>query len=117
MTRTSETAATSFAWVRALRAAALLFNREVCRYVLACRADLPAAHRSHLERVSKCAWDEACDLYSADVWEHFEIDEVELRRRALNVARLRQAGRAEEAAEGEREALRRALSSARESVV
>ena len=114
MRRTEETAETSFAWVKALRAAALLLNREVCRYVLACRADLEPEHRRYLERVSRRAWDEAYELYDAGVWEHFEIDEVELRRRALVVASLRQTGRVEEAAEEEREALRRAISSTRE---
>jgi hypothetical protein len=116
MRRTADTQETSFAWVKALRAAALILNREVCRYVLACRADLDPGHRGYLQRVSQRAWHEASDLYSADVWEHFEIDEVELKRRALKVARLRQAGRLEEAAEEEREALRRALSSVRETV-
>ena len=116
MRRTEETAETSFAWVKALRAAALLLNREVCRYVLACRADLEPGHRRYLERISRRAWVEASDLYSDDVWEHFEIDEVELRRRALLVASLRQSGRVAEAAEEEREALRRAITSTRETV-
>ena len=48
----------------------------------------------------------------APVWAYFEIDEAELRRRALNLARLRMAGQLTEAAEAEREALRRALSAA-----
>ena len=87
-------------------------NREVCRYVLACRADLPAGHRSYLERLSLRAWDEAYTLYGPEVWAYFEIDEAELRRRALNLARLRMAGQLTEAAEAEREALRRALSAA-----
>lgn len=112
MRRSADTVETSLAWARAVRAAALLLNREVCRYVMACRADLPPGHRSYLERVSLRAWSEACELYGPEVWEHFEIDEAELRRRALNLAQLRMTGRLAEAAEAEREALRRALSAA-----
>jgi hypothetical protein len=112
MRRSQDTVQTSLAWTRALRAAALLLNREVCRYVMACRSDMPSAQRAHLEHLSHRAWDEACALYSSEVWQHFEIDEAELRRRALNLARLRMAGRIAEAAEAEREALRRALSAA-----
>ena len=51
-------------------------------------------------------------MYSSEVWHYFEIDEAEFRRRALSLARLRMAGRVVEAAEAEREALRRALSAA-----
>ena len=40
MRRSEDTVETSLAWARALRAAALLLNREVCRYVMACRARL-----------------------------------------------------------------------------
>ena len=112
MRRSKDTVQTSLAWARTLRAAALLLNREVCRYVLACRADLPDAQRFHLEQASQRAWDEACSLYSPEVWLYFEIDEAELHRRALRLARLRMAGRITEAAEAEREALRRALSAA-----
>jgi hypothetical protein len=112
MRRSQDTVQTSLAWARALRAAALLLNREVCRYVMACRADLPAEHRRCLERLSLRAWDEACSLYSSEVWQYFEIDEAELRRRALNLAQLRMTGRIAEAIEAEREALRRALSAA-----
>ena len=112
MRRSEDTVQTLLAWARALRAAALLLNREVCRYVLACRADLPAGHRSYLERLSLRAWDEAYTLYGPEVWAYFEIDEAELRRRALNLARLRMTGQLAEAAEAEREALRRALSAA-----
>src|SRR5215831_13250398 len=88
MRRSEDTVQTSLAWAKALRAAALLLNREVCRYVMACRADLPAAHRRHLERLSWRAWKEASALYGPNVWPYFEIDETELRRRALNLARL-----------------------------
>jgi hypothetical protein len=112
MRRSEDTVQTSLAWARALRAAALLLNREVCRYVMACRADLSSAQRVHLERLSQRAWDEACSLYSSEIWQYFEIDEAELRRRALSLARLRMSGRIAEAAEAEREALRRALSAA-----
>ena len=112
MRRSQDTVQTSLAWVKALRAAALLLNREVCRYVIACRADLPSAQRAHLERLSLRAWDEAIALYGPEVWQHFEIDEAELRRRALNLAKLRMAGRIAEAIEAEREALRRSLSAA-----
>jgi hypothetical protein len=112
MRRSQDTLETSLAWTRALRAAALLLNREVCRYVMACRADLPAEHRRHLERASWRAWKEASALYGPKVWPYFEIDETELRRRALNLARLRMTGRIAEANEAEREALRRALSAA-----
>ena len=112
MRRSQDTVQTSLAWARALRAAALLLNREVCRYVMACRADLSADHRRHLMNLSARSWDEACDLYSADIWDLFEIDEVELRRRAPQLARLRMAGRVADAAAAEREALRRALSAA-----
>lgn len=112
MRRSADTVETSLAWARALRAAALLLNREVCRYVMACRADLPSAMRAHLQRLSQQAWDEACSLYSSEIWQYFEIDEAELRRRALSLAQLRMAGRIVEAAEEEREALRRALSAA-----
>jgi hypothetical protein len=115
MRRTAETAETSFAWVKALKAATLLLNREVCRYVLACRAHLTSTHRAYMERLSRRAWMEAEQLYSCDVWERFDIDEVELRRRALVIASLRQTGRLEEAAEEEREALRRSISVARET--
>ena len=110
MRGTDEKVRKSVAWVRALRAAALLLNREVCRYILACRADLPADHRDHLEDVSRRAWDEAFALYNSGVWLHFEIDEPELHRRALALSRLRMTGRLEEAAQAEREALRRVLS-------
>lgn len=55
---------------------------------------------------------EAFSLYSPEVWERFEIDELELRRRAVGLARLRMTGRLAEAAEAEREALRQALSAA-----
>ena len=110
MRRSMNTVETSLAWARALRAAALLLNREVCRYVMACRADLTAEHRRHLMNLSERCWDEASDLYSTDIWDHFEIDEVELRRRAPQLARLRMAGRVDDAAAAEREALRRALS-------
>jgi len=103
---------TSLAWVRALRAAALLLNREVCRHVLACRADLPAAQRLRLERICRCAWEEASSLYSPEIWERFEIDEVEIQRRATGLARLRMAGRLAEARQAEQEALRRSLSAA-----
>ena len=112
MRRTEDTVQTSLAWARALRAAALLLNRDVCRYVMACRADLPSAQRVHLERLSREAWEEAYALYSSEVWQYFEIDEAELRRRALSLAHLRMTGRVVEAAEAEREALRRALSAA-----
>ena len=112
MRRSEDTVETSLAWVRALRAAALLLNRGVCRYVLACRADLTEAQKLRLEQVSQSAWDEACSLYSPEVWPYFEIDEAELHRRALRLAHLRMAGRIAEAAEAEREALRRALSAA-----
>lgn len=112
MRRSEDTVQTSLAWVRTLRAAALLLNREVCRYVLACRADLPDAQRSHLEQIAQRAWNEACSLYSPEVWQYFEIDEPELHRRALHLAQLRMTGRVAEAAEAEREALRRALSAA-----
>jgi hypothetical protein len=79
---------TSLAWVCALRAAALLLNREVCRHVLARRADLSPAHRAHLERACLGAWDEANSLYGPDVW-GAEIDEVELKRRATGLATLK----------------------------
>ena len=110
MARLDERVRKSAAWARALRAAALLLNREVCRYVLACRADLPSDHRTHLEHASQRAWDEAFSLYNSGVWLHFEIDEPELHRRALGLSRLRMTGRLAEAAEAEREALRRVLS-------
>jgi hypothetical protein len=58
------------------------------------------------------AWQEANSLYSPEIWEAFEIDEPELHRRAAGLARLRMAGRLIEAAEAEREALRRILSAA-----
>ena len=103
---------TSLAWVSALRAAALLLNREVCRHVLARRADLSPAHRVHLERACLGAWEEASSLYGPDVWERFEIDEVEIKRRATGLATLRMAGRLAEARQAEREALRRSLSAA-----
>jgi len=112
MRRTDEKVRKSIAWVRALRAAALLLNREVCRYILACRADLAEDHKQHLEDLSQRAWEEAFALYNSGVWLHFEIDEPELHRRALALSRLRMSGRLEEAAETEREALRRVLSAA-----
>ena len=102
----------SRAWVRALRAAALLLNREVCRYVLACRADLPASQRARLECACLTAWKEANFLYSPDIWQYFAIDEPEIHRRAAGLARLRMAGRLDEAFEVERDTLRRALSAA-----
>jgi hypothetical protein len=112
MRRSEDTVKVSLAWARALRAAALLLNREVCRHILACRADLPATQRARLERISVSAWTEAASLYDPDVWQYFEIDEVELVRRAAGLARLRMSGRLVEAADVEREALRRALSAA-----
>lgn len=112
MRRSADTVETSLAWVRALRAAALLLNREVCRHVLACRANLSVAQRERLERIALLAWQEAAFLYDPDVWKHFEIDELELARRAVGLARLRMSGRLEEAADVEREALRRSLSAA-----
>lgn len=107
-----ERRAKSWAWARALRAAALLLNAEVCRHVLARRADLPDWQRKRLENASRQAWLEASELYSPPVWEHFEIDEPELHRRAVALAGLRITRRLAEAAEAEREALRRALSAA-----
>lgn len=102
----------SRAWVRALRAAALLLNREVCRHILACRADLSACQRALLECACLTAWKEATFLYSPEVWQYFEIDEPEIHRRAAGLARLRMAGRLDEAVEVERDTLRRALSAA-----
>jgi hypothetical protein len=107
-----DTASTSRAWVQALRAAALLLNSEVCRQVRARRADLPEAQRDQLDEMSQQAWREAFGLYPQEVWERFEIDEPELRRRAVDLARLRIEGRLAEAAEAWREALRRALRAA-----
>jgi hypothetical protein len=112
MRRSEDTLQTSLAWVRALRAAALLLNSEVCRYVMACRADLSPARRGHLQQASRQAWKEAYSLYSQDIWQYFQIDEPELHRRALSLARLRMTGRVSEALEAEREALRRVLSAA-----
>ncbi len=112
MRRSRDTVETSAAWARAARAAALLLNREVCRHVLACRADLCATQKANLERMSVSAWQEASALYDPGVWQYFEIDEVEIARRAAGLARLRMAGRLLEAAEAEREALRRVLSAA-----
>jgi hypothetical protein len=112
MRRSRDTMQTSLAWASALRAAALLLNREVCRYLMVWRTDLPESQRSHMENLSRAAWEEAFSLYSQDVWRYFEIDEPELARHAPGVARFRMAGRIAEAAEAEREALRRALSAA-----
>ena len=112
MKHSRDTMQTSLAWARTLRAAALLLNKEVCRYLLVCRPDMPESQRDLLQLLSRLAWNEASDLYSPDMWEYFEIDEAELSRRAAAVARFRMAGRVTEAAEAEREALRRALSAA-----
>ena len=107
MDRLRDTASISRAWAQALRAAALLLNAEVGRQVRARRAGLSEAQRDQLDETSQQAWSEAFGLYPPEVWERFEIDEPELRRRAVDVARLRMAGRIAEAAEAEREALRR----------
>lgn len=107
-----EREAESWARARAQRAAALLLNAVVCRHVLARRADLPDSQKTRLENASRQAWLEASELYSPPVWEHFEIDEPELHRRAVALAGLRISRRLADATAAEREALRRALSAA-----
>lgn len=109
---TNRTEEPSRAWAAALRAATLLLEAEVCRHVLACRADLSEAQRERLRDASRRAWQEALDLYSPELWERFEIDEPGLRRKAVGLARLRIGGRPAAALRLSREALREALSAA-----
>lgn len=107
-----ETGAMSQKWAEALRAATLVLEAEVCRQIVARRADLPEGQRERLEDASRRALLEALEIYTPLVWERFEIDEPELHRKAVALAGLRIQGRMREAAEAVRNVLRRALAAA-----
>jgi hypothetical protein len=95
---------------RATRAAALLLNYHVCRFLVACRADLSFFHGQVLRSLSRGARAEALDLYDDFLRCFFEIDERDLRRAAVGLARLRMLGQPAEALLLEQEVLSRAVS-------
>ncbi len=95
---------------RATRAAALLLNHHVCRFLVACRADLSFFHVQVLRSLARCALAEGLRLYSASLRRSFEIDERDLRRAAVGLARLRMLGQPAQAQILEQEILSRAVS-------
>lgn len=84
---------------KATRAAALLLNYHVCRFLVACRADLSFFHGQVLRSLSRCARAEGLRPYSAS-----------LRRSAVGLARLRMLGQPADAQVLEQEVLSRAVS-------
>lgn len=95
---------------RATRAAALLLNYHVCRFLVACRADLSFFHGQVLRSLSSWARTEALGLYDDLLRGSIEIDERDLRRAAVGLARLRMLGQPAAALLLEREVLSRAVS-------
>lgn len=95
---------------KATRAAALLLNYHVCRFLVACRADLSFFHGQVLRSLSRCARAEGLRLYSASLGRSIEIDERDLRRSAVGLARLRMLGQPADAQVLEQEVLSRAVS-------
>jgi hypothetical protein len=95
---------------RATRAAALLLNYHVCRFLVACRADLSFFHGQVLRSLSRCARAEGLRLYSGSLRWSIEIDERDLRRSAVGLARLRMLGQPVAARVLEQEVLSRAVS-------
>jgi hypothetical protein len=94
---------------KGLRAASLLLSYHVCRFLVACRADLSFFHDQVLRSLSRCARAEALGLYDGSLREAVEIDEQDLRRSAVGLARLRMLGRPAEGQVLEQEILSRAV--------
>lgn len=95
---------------KGLRAAALMLNSHICRFLVACRADLNFFHGQVLRSLSRWACAEALSLYDSSLRETVAIDEQDLRRSAVGVARLRMLGQPERALVLEKEILERAVS-------
>jgi hypothetical protein len=95
----------------ATRAAALLLNYHVCRFLVACRADLSFFQTQILRSLSQRARAEALSLYSDSLRRSIEIDERDLRRAAVGLARLRMLGQPDRALLLEQEVLARAVGS------
>ncbi len=95
---------------RAMQAAALLLNYHVCRFLVACRADLSFFQGQVLRSLSLYARAEGLRLYSGSLRRSIEIDERDLRRSAVGLARLRMLGQPAAAQILEQEVLSRAVS-------